>query len=66
MQKTHPITVKGVSGQKVVDRHADLPLHIPGTEGEGQIIMHTKAYVATGIQAGILLGIDELGKEPFD
>ena len=64
-QKTHPITVRGVSGQKVVDRYVDLPLYISASDG-ATIIMHTKAYVATDIQAGVLLGMDELGKEEED
>ena len=64
VQKTRPITVKGVSGQKVVDHCVDLPLHISGSDG--QVTMHTRACVATGIQAGVLLGMDELSKEEDD
>ena len=60
----HPITIKGVSGQQIVDRYVDLPLHI--SESEGQRTLHTKAYTANGIHAGVLLGMDELGKDEHD
>ena len=49
VQKTHLITVKGISEQKVINHYVDLPLYITRIKGKGQITMHTKAYVITGI-----------------
>ena len=65
IQKTHSITVKGVSNQKVVNHYVDLPLYILESD-ETTVIMHIKAYVITNIQISVLLNINELDKKKDD
>ena len=49
-------------GQQIVDQYVELPLHITGSTS-GEIIIKAKAYVVTGITAGVILGMDELDKK---
>ena len=62
IQKTHPITVKGVSDQKVVNHYVNLPLCILESN-KTMVIMHIKAYVTMSIQVSVLLDINKLNKE---
>ena len=62
IQKTHFITVKEVSDQKVVSHYVDLSLYILESD-ETTVIIHIKAYVITDIQISVLLNINKLDKK---
>jgi len=39
----------------------DLAIHLHSTDGK-HLLIKAKAYVTLGIRAGVILGIDELGR----
>ena len=65
LHKTQPITVRGIAGERIVDQIFDLKIHLFGTSG-GHLCVNVNAYVTKGIQAGVILGMDELGRPEDD
>ena len=65
LRKTQPITVRGIAGERVVDQSFALKIHLFGTSG-GHLCVNATAYVTKGIQAGVILGMDELGRPEDD
>lgn len=53
-----PVTVRGIAGEKIVDKRMHLPIHVTGANG---VILQSRPYVTKGIKAGIILGNDVLG-----
>ena len=60
-----PITVRGISGERIVSKSIKLEIYLTGINGE-VICMNAKAYVTDGIKAGVILGMDELGRPEDD
>ena len=65
IHKTLPITVRGITGERIVDQVTHIPIHIFGNDGK-HICIQAKAYVTKGIKAGVILGMDELGRPDDD
>ena len=65
LHNCHPITVRGIAGERIVDKQMDIPLFVTATDGTVKRI-EAKAYVSKGIKAGVILGMDELGKAEDD
>ena len=56
-----PITVRGISGERIVSKLIKLEVYLTGIKGK-VICINAKAYITDGIKAGVILGIDELGR----
>lgn len=65
LHKTPPITVRGISGERVVDKKMMVSIFLTGTDGT-ILRIDASAYVTKGIKAGIILGMDELGRPEDD
>jgi len=65
LRSTRPITVRGLTGERIVDQSMDLAIHLHGTDGK-HLLIKAKAYVTPGIRAGVILGMDELGRPEDD
>ncbi len=65
LRSTRPITVRGLTGERIVDQLMDLAIHLHGTDGK-HLLIKAKAYVTPGIRAGVILGMDELGRPEDD
>ena len=65
IHKTLPITVRGITGERIVDQIIHLPIFITGNSGK-KICINARAYVTKGIRAGVILGMDELGRPDDD
>lgn len=53
-----PVTVRGIAGEKIVDKRMHLPIHVIGAKG---VVLEARPYVTKGIKAGVILGNDVLG-----
>ena len=58
---TPPVTVRGISGERIVDKQIHLSIHVTGSDDIAKTIEATP-YVTKGIKAGVILGMDVLGK----
>ena len=65
LHNCHSITVRGIAGERIVDKQMDIPLFVTATDGTMKRI-EVKVYVSKGIKAGVILGMDELGKAEDD
>jgi len=61
LRSTRPITVRGLTRERIVNQLIDLAIHLYSTDGK-HLLIKAKAYVTLGIRAGVILGIDELGR----
>lgn len=61
LHKTPPITVRRISGERVVDRKMVIAIFLSGND-RSLIKIEASAYVTKGIKAGVILGMDELGR----
>lgn len=54
------ITVRGITGERIVDRRMILPIYVQGSDNSLTKI-EANPYVTKGIKAGVILGMDILG-----
>jgi len=55
------IIVRGLTRERIVNQLIDLAIHLYSTDRK-HLLIKAKAYITLGIRAGVILGIDELGR----